>query len=224
MLRVSGSVITLFLMISFLTETSTQRDHHAEHTAAFVMPITTIMDPIEGTIDYVLLGCESSGRDRGTFDAFGGKRDDLETPIETAAREFAEEAITHETIGMDQAAIMRHLDTQSHTPSLHYLSNSSFGTHLVLYITRFTTDQINALRHRFPKAHRNATSWKFKEKNALALVRFDVLQDAIRNSVTSTRIQVLADVTNLDRTVSKKKIILRPVLVKCLKCYDAKSS
>ncbi len=190
-----------------------------KHTGAWVMPLVTCSMP-EGNVDYIVIARETWGRDAGLFDAFGGKRDGTETAQETAAREFAEEAITHETLGMDEAAVLNYIDLKAgNTEAVLACDDQNCGAKNVLYITRFSEAQMSYLKTSFAGAHRRATHSHYKEKDALAFARFDALKEALRTSTSSHGIEVAAEVTDLGGTTSTQSIEMRPVLVKILRGY-----
>ena len=111
-----------------------------------------------------LLAREAKGRDAGTFDAFGGGRETNEKhPVETAAREFAEEII----YTGDNRAIRLHIDVDGHnTSAIVANQNKSF----VVYVTAFDKNMLKSLTHSFYHRRAAAKSYKNKEKDMLAWV------------------------------------------------------
>lgn len=70
------------------------------------------------------------------------------------------------------------------------------------------------------KIRSSARRWKFKEKDALALVKLSAIKSAIKNSRSSVGIKVEAVVKDLKGNERKTTITLRPILVKLLRGYS----
>ena len=191
-----------------------------KHTAAWVMPITSYYKKTDGKyVEYVVLGREAGGKDKGTYDAFGGDTEKNEThPVVTAAREFAEEAVTEDTLSMNTKAIQKHIDLKAgNTDYILAIDDTKYKARNVLYITRFSGDQISKLKKRFAKARKSAKSWKYKEKDSIAIVRLEYIWAAIKDSKSNTDIYVMAAVTDLKGNTQHKQIILRPVFARIVR-------
>lgn len=138
---------------------------------------------------------------------------------------LGEEAIAFQTIGMDKKAVRKHIDLKAgHTEHIFAVNDRPYRSRNVLYITTFSSRDIRKLIKNFPAARNKAKKWKYKEKDALAVVRFGNVIQAIKSSKSNTGITVTASVTNLAGKTSMQKIILRPVFAKLLRSYvDNKS-
>lgn len=169
-------------------------------------------------VKYVILGREAGGRDKGTYDDFGGSKEQNEKhPMITAAREFYEEGIVNDTLGWNLTTTRAHIDlNQNHTEAILALGTA------VTYITHFSTNDIINFRKKFEAARAKQTSWKYKEKDRIATVRWDALVAAITNSKNNTGVTVQARL--IDPATGKDEaqlstITLRPFLVKRLRPY-----
>jgi 8-oxo-dGTP pyrophosphatase MutT (NUDIX family) len=192
-----------------------------DHHAAFVGPITKY-----GNQDYIILGREAHGTDKGLYDAFGGKRDasDSDQPDQTAAtaaREFFEEGITARTLGMSLADVRTYISLGSRkTKNIFAVTRRRGGPRNVLYLTEFSNADILRFKNSFGRAFRRAPRGRgFREKDALASVRLSDIKHAIAASPLNTGVQVAAQVTDLNGKRSMKLITLRPVLVSLLRGF-----
>ncbi len=191
------------------------------HGGASVLPVTFWKKP-QGPVLYAILGREAGGSGKGTWDDFGGGRDQGEKhPVVTAAREFAEEANTAATIGLHTNDIRNFIDvtsdnTRNNTWCVVAQKAAGNGTNFVTYFTQFDHKTIEVIRKNFDRARRQATQWKFKEKDRIASVRWDELVNAIKNSTSSQNVQVSARVfdpkTGKDKP-NREMIQLRPFFV-----------
>lgn len=166
-----------------------------------------------------LLAREAGGGDEGTYDAFGGRKDPNEThPVETAAREYAEE-----TIGLvgSPGAIRRHIDVAGQD-TLAIIAN--YNKSFVIYVTYFDLGTFKYLSRNFAGARTRATG-KYKEKDRLAWVEWNRLSDAISNAQRDSQdhllpVRVKANVVNKNGIGYKEKFItLRPVFVSSMQSY-----
>ncbi len=185
--------------------------------SASVLPI--MYKIVEGKpVKYAILAQEANPRKRGEYDDFGGRRDENDFhPLQTASREFFEEAIVPATLGWSLRETMKHIDLKSgHTLFILAVAKR------VMYITHFSASDIATLKDNFHKALHAQTSPIFQEKMNIATVRWDALESAIkhaksRRSVTVDAIEVDPQ-TGIDQS-HMTKIHLRPLLVKRLKPY-----
>ncbi len=191
---------------------------------AGVLPVTYFMKPDpkgskkKKPVKYALLSRESRGKDKGTYDAFSGSRERGQThPVQTAAMELWEEGILQNTLGWSQPQTLKYIDLNAGNTELILVSGS------VLYVTKFSTKNINKWRSKFYSAlnvKKGAQQDKFTEKDRIAVVRWNELKNVINNARFATGVKVMARVT--DPTTGKDKqnqqvITLRPILVKELR-------
>lgn len=204
-----------------------------QFTGAAVLPITewgkTGQDNETQKTKYILVSREAAGWDRGTWDTFGGSRDPHETnPLDTAAREFEEEGITAQTLGLDYVALRNFIDVASGNTKMvlaKYMDhNGTQGTprFYVLYLTEFPYTSIKSFCENFFPARNSAKDAAHLEKDGLALVRWDDLERAIKDNPSTTNIQVPAyefDPKTKKNKQTKSMINLRPLIVKLLRPY-----
>lgn len=167
----------------------------------------------------VVLAREAHGRDKGTYDSFGGSRDSHEhNPIITGGREFAEEAISQKTIGLSAFAVAQYIDPYKN-------KNTSFvavskRTEYVLFFTRF--DQyMNRFINTFYTTLRSTKHFKHQEKDRIARVPWNALSNAIRGNKNNSTVTVSATIIDPrgQRFNHQEQIRLRPILVKMLRPY-----
>lgn len=165
---------------------------------------------------YVILSREKWGRDAGTYDDFGGKRDKGENhPVISAAREFWEEAILDGTIGLSLARTQSYIDIAKSRNTHYIIANTTKKrAKNVTYITNFNKYKTQFINN-FYKARRNSTKRENKEKDRIAIVKWQDLKDAIVNHQhTSTSVYVTASVINpITNKGEQQQILLRPYLV-----------
>lgn len=179
--------------------------------SGFVLPVYPSKD---GKTKYVLLGREHGGSDKGTWSAFGGKRDKGEKhPKQTAAREFAEE--TEFYVFGNKSAAEKYIDLdKGHTD--YIIARKG----MVMYITNFKHHDMYHLIHKFSK-HAKA----HHEMDALARVKYEDLQKAIasvkakqvsgkwRNDPITVTAEVVYPAHNKDGYIYKQEqITLRPLM------------
>jgi hypothetical protein len=165
---------------------------------------------------WVILGRERWGKNVGTFDSFAGKRDKGERPTLTAARECAEELVTHLTMNLDLDQLYAYIDTSNaHTECVLADQTKEY----VLFITKFDP-YVDAIKRNFPAVSHKILDMKYKEKDKLAFVSWSNLEYASKqNSPT-----VPALVQEYNRKTQKTElheecIELRPILAYMLKLY-----
>lgn len=190
------------------------KDYH--FGAASVLPVTYFEKKGQGKVKYVILGREAAGADKGTYDDFGGSRDKGEGhPVITAAREFHEEAIIPATLGWNLKETQKFIDLNSGNTEYILASNNS-GT----YITKFSNADIVSFKKKFHGALKQQKSFKCKEKDRIATVRWDLLKKAIVESKYNTGVKVearLVDPKTGKDEGGKTTITLRPFLAKRLR-------
>lgn len=196
---------------------------------AGILPTTTWMKP-EGPFDpktkkkkmipikYAILGREAGGHDKGTYADFGGGGHGKDHPKITAAREFAEEAITEKTIGMNEGQIINYADpAKVHT---EYILVGPSGS--TSYITRFDNSVIGKLMKNFEKERSKQTSWKYKEKDRIATVRWEYLKNAVKNAALGATVTVTARVVDPKTGKGRpntQQVTLRSPFVRLLKRF-----
>lgn len=168
------------------------------------------------TTNYFVLTREMFGPDKGTYDAFGGSRDQGEThPVATASRELWEE-----TMGLlgNKQSLLDHIDVKGKNPhTLHLIANDN--KKVAIYITHFDHKDIERLTNDFYKPS------KCREKDMIAHVREDNLRNAIANAPRNAQgqliqpIRVEAQVIYPNGQRKTEQIPLRPVLVSALQSY-----
>ncbi len=182
------------------------------YNAAGVLPIGT-QKIGRGTHTYVILGREAYGRDKGTYDAFGGSRDPHEhDPLITAARECAEEMISHRTMKRSVKDIEKQINPRGHHTTM-VLAHQRFN--YVLYITRFD-EHIEKFLGNFYRSLKKTHSFKHQEKDLIATVGWETLAYAIKENKNQVRANVIDPVTNES---TRALITLRPLLIKSLKPF-----
>lgn len=172
------------------------------------------------SVKYLVLGREAGGKDVGTYDDFSGSRDKGEShPVVTAAREFHEEGIMQDTLGMDLAKTRNRIDLSSKSNTTEVvLANEN----AVTYIVNFSDSEIRQFRKNFHPARAKQRSWKYQEKDRIATVRWDRLVTAIQSSKSNKGVTVqarLIDPATGNEEKNATTITLRPYLVKRLRPY-----
>lgn len=172
-----------------------QRLSDFDFGAASVLPVFT--DAV-GT-KYLILSREAHGTDKGTYDDFGGKRDYIgpkqnqkreSHPVITAAREFFEEAILALSIRLSLQKTREFIDLKaSNTEAV-----VAYG-HNVTYITDFGV-YADQFFDNFYKAFNTTTSKHSKEKDRIAVVRWDTLCTTIAQNKFNTGVTIHALVLN----------------------------
>lgn len=183
---------------------------------------------------WVILSREASGVDKGTYDDFGGGRErdkGEQRPVVTAAREFYEEGILGKTINVTVPETVSLLKKNSS----HIISYSNTrGTCNVTYITNFN-DYKDQFFNNFYIARSNARNHKYREKDRIAVVTWDNLNNAIikhAKQADSFMWRWFGHLSSQNATVSAMEldpatlqfkpaiiITLRPFLVKKLKLF-----
>jgi 8-oxo-dGTP pyrophosphatase MutT (NUDIX family) len=157
----------------------------------------------------VILGQEAYGRDKGTYDDFGGKRDKGEKhPEITAARECFEELILGKTARSNVRKIRKHINVDSGNTQ-YIIARTSKKS--VAYITDFSK-YWNSIRRKFYSARCTARSGKYKEKNHLVVANWTAIETAIAQSQPGQPLTVQAYSVKKDGSYGKHPITipLRP--------------
>lgn len=175
---------------------------------------------------YFLLGREARGSNIGTWDAFGGLRDEGEShPVVTAARELAEETM-YLIFPTDEDAINYITLASGHTSNI-IANREKRG---VVYITHIDHQLLRSLRKNFyttrEKLLKKKGTGHLTEKDGIAFVREDRLASAIagaqRSDTGKLVLPILVDATlplGSNGELSREKIELRPVLVNLLQSF-----
>ena len=186
------------------------------YTGAWLLPIETYKKT-----DYVILGREAAGRDKGTYDAFGGGRDpqDGNHPLTAASREGSEEMISRLALGMNKASMSTFMGLPAgNTRTIIATRYKNKKSRHVIYLTQFSTGQMSTFLKGFNKARGKTKKYCEREKDVLAVVRLSNLKKAIASSKSNTGIKVWATVHDKGKAY-KKQVVLRPVFVKMLRGY-----
>lgn len=169
---------------------------------------------------YFLLAREAGGRDKGTYDAFGGGRDRGEFhPVQTASRELAEESVF--LLG-SQKQLQKHIDVNSGNTRTVVASVSK---RFAVYVTKFHPRSLETLTKRFYSARNKARKWSSKEKDKLAWVRWSDLEKSIANAPRTntgqliTPVRVVAHVVQPNGRKHKESIVLRPVFASSMQSF-----
>ena len=116
--------------------------------------------------------------------------------------------------------LREHLD--SHTSTIVANYNKKF----VVYITDFSRAKMNHMVRNFYPARNQAKGYQYKEKDTLAWVSWSSLKNAIANVQRDAQghllpVRLWANVIQPNGKLQSEQIIIRPVLVSCLKSYCA---
>ena len=165
---------------------------------------------------YAILTREAAGRAKGKYDDFGGKVEEYDNhPLDTASREFWEEAILKDTVHLTLQETADYIDinTSNNTEEIMvYLAPETIAN--VTYITDFT-DHYKSLLNNFYQSRKEQTKWRFKEKDRIAIVQWDTLECAI-TSQTNKYHPVIVPATVISPRSGKrykKNITLRDFFV-----------
>ena len=164
---------------------------------------------------YAILSREKYGRDKGKYDDFSGKRDEGEGhPVITASREFHEEAVIEDTIGLSLGETRDYIDIYTSKNTQFIIANTTArGAKNVTYITSFKKYKNQFIKN-FYSAVKNATKPENREKDRIALVKWNDLRQAIVDQPHSKApVYVHACVINPDTNEHENEcILLRPYL------------
>lgn len=201
--------LTLLALVNFsglLFAPQAQTLSTMAYNAAGVLPIY-----MKNNTLYAVLGREAYGRDKGTYDAFVGKKEPFEhNPIITAAREGSEEMISHTTMHLTVNQLQDYINPKKqHTTMV--LAHQQFK--YVLFITRFDK-HIHRFFNNFYRALKNANQFKYKEKDRIASVAWNDLKIAVMQNKNQVCGYVIDPQTNGER---RCMITLRPIVGRALR-------
>jgi len=153
----------------------------------------------------VILGQEAFGRDKGTYDDFGGRKDRREKhPEITAARECFEELILGKTARSSLRKIRKHINVDSGNTE-YIIARTSKKS--VVYITDFSK-YWDSIRKKFYSARRASRSSTCKEKNHLVVTNWNTLETAISQSKPGQSVTIQAYAIKKDGSYSKTPITI----------------
>ena len=163
--------------------------------------------------DYILCGRETQKWDHGTYDSFGGKVDKSDRDVlDSATREFDEEAFGSDCLGLSREQIRNHI--QENTGQIIAVQDDRKKN--VLYMTRFSEEQIRDILHNFGPVY-NETEYVhengYHEKDRLATVAVSDIYQALCSELEV----VPAQIYTLDGRNYFDYVRLRPILIKLLK-------
>ena len=201
---------------------ATMRLSQFNYGAASVLPVYTFKGK-----QYGILSREAHGRDTGTYDDFGGKRDKGEKhPLITAAREWMEEGLVTQITGLKFPAIRNLIDiTKSKSNKTESIvAYTGRKAKNVTYITDVSQYK-DQLLYGFYGALKKATRHENKEKDSIAVVDLSELTKVLKNAMNQnqhkvTGITTPAFVLNQKTNKFEKGVIpLRPFFVSKLRPY-----
>lgn len=166
----------------------------------------------------IILGEEAFGRDKNTYDDFGGKKDRGEKhPEITAARECFEELILGKTAHSNLRKIRKHINVNSGNTQ-YIIARTSKKS--VVYITDFSK-YWDRIRKKFYSARHSARSGKYKEKNHLIVTNWTTLENALAQSQPGQPVSIQAYRVKKDGSYAKHPIAipLRPFFVAKLRPF-----
>ena len=167
----------------------------------------------------VIVARERGGLDKGTFDDFGGKAERYDAhPLVSASREFQEEAIVEQTIGLNKSDVNDYVEDNATLVIAYYLQKHD--TYGITYIIDFTKDAEQLLTN-FYCARKKATAGKYKEKDRIATITWDALMETISKSQKGQDVTIMAKVIDPKTLDGDEELItLRPIFVNKLKLYS----
>ena len=136
---------------------------------------------------YILLGREVNSRAHEWALFSGGSeqsatvKNEMEHPLDCATREFYEEAVLQKTLGWDEAATKEYITKNTTEIVARYSRDVRKSRPLIIYQVKFTKKDIETIIGKFKNLFDDETlDKKFKEKDALALVKYQDLIDAVK--------------------------------------------
>lgn len=183
-------------------------------TSASVLPFFTYRNT-----KYVIVAREAHESSRGTYDDFGGGREENENhPLITAAREFFEEAILQLTIGLTIEEIQNYINNTKNI--IHIIAYSRHeNKKSVTYIIRFD-DYKSQLLNNFYTALQQTTQEPYKEKDRIAIIKWNTLKRTMRRSKDTKDVKVKAcELHPKTGILNEKYITLRSCFVKKLRPF-----
>lgn len=193
-----------------------------DYDGASVLPYTKWQGKAD---NFFLLARERYGTDKETYDAFGGAKEPQDQatikgikkyhPINTAAREFAEESLG---LFGTKDAIMKHIDVIAGKPTNTAAIIANSNKKFVVYISYFPYQTFDNFKKEFYRK-------PLGEKDRIAHVKESTLRDAIAKAERDaqgrlkTPIKVWATVFEPNGKEHAEEIKLRPVFVSTLQSY-----
>ncbi len=233
---VKSSLAIFFITNSFAMEPQQFNLASYANRASSVLPIYTNSNNQQ----CVILTREARGKDKHTYDDFSGGREPHEThPIQSAAREFWEEAILKETLGWNVEDAENFIDPKRNNTTLVIAYSKdkdphnpeSRGASNVTYMVNFDIHAANMLFNNFYQAIEKEKK-RYEalgicrrgrctlEKDRIAEVTLENLKNAIIHSTDSKNTHVQAKVLDpKTNTFHEEQITLRPFLVSKLRFY-----
>lgn len=242
--------LTLLLIVSYIpccinkTPNAQQKVSIRQNAAGFINPAPRLSDlrfKSASVLPYyrdrkkvkkVILSREAYGKDKMTYDDFGGSRDRGEDhPVVTAAREFYEEANIPKTVGLTLPQTQDYIDIAKTKNTKYIIAYSNKqGTCNVTFVTSFDPYK-DALFKNFYDVRKHETRFHYKEKDRLAIVTWQNLKNAItghnrnwfsrsffRASTQNIKVNALVQDPRTKK-FHQQIITLRPFLVKKLRMF-----
>lgn len=207
--------LTFFLVIASNLHSVSLSNDTSGYRAAFVIP-----QVIKDDKTYVLVGCESGGKDKGSYCVPGGSsgfwffRDT--NPLDTAAREFCEETLTN----MDYKAVREIIAQNDNSRTILQLGGKKIVGYKVLLQEHIVDDIV------YNFTTRRAATWfwqyYYREMDHFALVEWDSLMKAVNKAVSEEE-KVVVEALVCDNARSecrKESITVRPITVFLCKEYE----
>lgn len=212
--------LLFILSLTTVITQSKQQNVQAPRLSKFQFAAASVLPTCKNTAGQtmVLLSREAHGRDKGTYDAAGGKRDSGEMhPEITAARECMEELILEKTTGSNLRSVRKHINVDSGNTS-NVIARTSKKS--VMYISDFSKHWKNICK-KFYTVRSNATRSKYREKDHLAVVDWNELKRVIAQSKPGQTVTICArSIKRNGHYDSKTKTItLRPFIVAQLRPF-----
>lgn len=211
-IKIKNITLATILCLSTILLSAAPQLSQFKFNAASVLFETTKKENGQ-SVRYVLLAREAFGKDKGTWDDFGGKRDPNEhRPSETASREAQEEMNAGNTLGWSVNNMKKYISLSQNTNTSMVLALQKIK--YVTYVTNIPYAHVCTLGQNFFSARTKTKSFHHLEKDGLALVRYDDLMHTVKNGNPTVKAYILDKKTNCFTLSSTIK--LRPVLHKKL--------
>ncbi len=219
MLKINCRAMLLGFLLSYFASSITHAKEYLtdfNFTSASVLPVFTY-----NNTKYLILAREAEGNSRGTYDDFGGGKEKNEThPLITAAREFFEEGILPITTGLTIEQVQKYIDINSAHNTIYIICYSRHeNKKSATYIVRFDRYKDDLL-YNFNNALKQVSQASYKEKDRIAIVKWNIVKRAIAQNKDVKNIAVKACVVHPKMGVLTKKYIkLRSCFVKKLRFF-----
>jgi hypothetical protein len=120
---------------------------------------------------YMLLGREHYGKNAGKYSDWGGARAGFEkAPLQTAAREFHEEAILKKTLGLSLAQTEKIIAPSSPYLIMHAALHKPAALCKHIFLLQLPYEYVDAMIKSFYRARSRSFFLKYREKDQIALV------------------------------------------------------